>query len=229
MHEAGVVSFLPWDSYTSRAHEMRGERSDSTPTRVWKADGTGVIRESAIDVPSIKAPVNSDLLMQQALFRRGIALDMADLMDFNIHQRLVHRYLHDLVQEPIPGYARVSWAQIKRCDEEIWRRMADMTQGSLKRDGEGRRPLDRVAERLLDDPRVFYLLLPLPALSGPSSNQVGTSSKRRSSQSSNAGQAPHKYQKGGGKSQKKGMGKERGPAAPSALRGMLLQLPDGRR
>eukprot|EP00971_Amphidinium_carterae_P312791 6216505-Amphidinium_carterae.1 len=169
--------------------------------------------------------------MQQALFRRGVALDMADLMDFNIHQRLVHRYLHDLVQEPIPGYSRVTWAQIKKCDEEIWRRMADMTQGSLKRDAEGRRPLDKVAEQLLDDPRVFYLLLPLPSLSASSSATQVTTSKRRASTSRSfaATPAPRKFQKGSGKGQTKGQNKDRGPPAPAALRGMLLQHPDGRR
>eukprot|EP00971_Amphidinium_carterae_P348339 6490440-Amphidinium_carterae.2 len=225
MYEAGVVSFLSWDFYTARAQEMRGERTDSTPTRVWKADSSGVIRESAGSAPLIRAPVNSDLLMQQALFRRGIALDMADLLDFNIHQRLVHRYLHDLMQDPIPGYSRVSWAQIKRCDEEIWRRMADLTQGSLKRDCDGRRPLDKVAEKMLDDPRVFYLLLPLPVASGSSSLSQAPSSKRQFSQSKSSTSAPQKYQKGSGK----GKNKDRGPPAPAALRGYNLQLADGRR
>eukprot|EP00971_Amphidinium_carterae_P270438 5365778-Amphidinium_carterae.1 len=142
---------------------MRCERADQAAGLSWRADGHGVVREST---PStLKVTLNGDLRTLMALQRRGFALELAELLDYTVYLHLINRYLRELVTDPVPGYSRIGWEQIKRTDLAFFLRLSDRTQGALKRDSLGQMPLDAIFKELLEDQTIFYLLNPLPASS----------------------------------------------------------------
>eukprot|EP00972_Heterocapsa_arctica_P005917 872562-Heterocapsa_arctica.AAC.1 len=63
--------------------ELKGDKKD----RNWAADATGVLRDRIISTGA-QADTSSDLKLNFALKRRGLALEMADVMSYHIHDLL---------------------------------------------------------------------------------------------------------------------------------------------
>ena len=68
-----------------------------------------------------QAELNGELKLEYALKRRGLAFDMAKLMSFEVHELLREKLLTAMLREPPPGYAKVSWTQIKTADEQFFK------------------------------------------------------------------------------------------------------------
>ena len=229
MFEEGNLKIIPWEQHVSRSQELRGETKDIS-VKSWKADANGLLRESSSSDPPSSA-LSSDMAMQQALVRRGLAMDMADLMDFAQHQKLVHHYLRMILKEPVVGYARTSWQQVRQADEVLLRKLADATEGALKKDSAGERPLDKLLEQTMIDHEVMLHLLPLPkqiqrmdqVQTKPQFSGSSASSSKRKAQSPPIARQSKKG---------KGRGKDRGLPLPAALRnagGSLSRTPEGQR
>eukprot|EP00971_Amphidinium_carterae_P323180 6422598-Amphidinium_carterae.1 len=72
--------------------------------------------------------------MKEALDRRGAAMQMADLLSYRIHAKLVQAYTTQLLRDDLPpGYAAVNWKQLQLADAELWRLVSDRTHGALRR------------------------------------------------------------------------------------------------
>eukprot|EP00971_Amphidinium_carterae_P275515 5466912-Amphidinium_carterae.1 len=164
-------------------------------------------------------------------------MEMADLMSVSVHQRIIQTYLDAIVAEPIQGYAPISWAQIRRADDELIRVLADRSAGGLRRNVDGQPALDVLVPKILVDPMFVVYLTPLPKTSSAaSSHEVPASSQRDSRPAAKRpqqapapqSQRPPKMAKGRGKSGKSGKS-DRGSPMPPQLRGMMANTKDGRR
>ena len=65
------------------------------PTIAWKPDKNGVIHEVSQE-PALKAELATELDLQNALRRRGIAYEAAAAMSFVSHEKLVARLFEEL-------------------------------------------------------------------------------------------------------------------------------------
>eukprot|EP00971_Amphidinium_carterae_P342252 6481499-Amphidinium_carterae.2 len=91
MYEDNIT---PWEQLTSRSHEAAGLIKD-VGTRLIITDSSGSLRFRTVDnEPQI--PLGSDLKIEQALLRRGIAMDMVGLLSFEVHNLLVARFTDDI-------------------------------------------------------------------------------------------------------------------------------------
>ena len=118
MYESDRLQYLDWPSCVSRQHELlTGQRKDSSVS----FDGTGALR---INTKTVSQPcdVSSDMMVRYALVRRGLALEQANVLAYNLHDQL-EKYMAAL--DPPPGYARIGMTQIEvRTDSSsfCWRR-----------------------------------------------------------------------------------------------------------
>eukprot|EP00971_Amphidinium_carterae_P169754 3363358-Amphidinium_carterae.1 len=161
MFEESTLRHVPWEMLTSCTHEAQGLNKDSS-TKTVATYSFGFLKLSSSDVP-LSVPLGSDLRIEQALIRRGVAMDMTRLFDFRKHKMLVARYTEELTRDPLDGYARVTWSQILRADQELFRLLSDKTLGRLQHGPDGQFACDIYFDEVLATPEFARHLLPLPA------------------------------------------------------------------
>jgi len=157
VYEEDVLRYIAPEDATKKDMELAGIKKD----RTWAVDATGAIKEKVVADRS-KADISSGLLLAYALRRRGLAFEMADLLDYNIHDRLVEKLMATLIQQPLPGYAKVSIEQLLRADRLAFKLMAERTRKGVKRDSLLKRPCDIALPLVLDDPDFRQALASLP-------------------------------------------------------------------
>jgi len=95
-----------------------------------KRDSSGHLRaHDETKVP--EADVRTDLRMRQAYSRRGLALEIADVMTYTCHEALVDKLFMEYQREPPQGYAGVSLKQVADADRRIWKIMAESLAGDI--------------------------------------------------------------------------------------------------
>ena len=171
MIEDGTLKYIPWSDCQSRDKEIVSQKRD----KHWQPDARGMMKEVATSSMA-PADTTTDLKLTQALFRRGIACDLAQLMSFETHEKLAQVLLDSLEEEPMPGYCNVTLAQLQRADQEIFRLLATKTRAGLGPDINGFKPLEVHMQSVLDHTRVRVLLMPLP--SGKSGTEALKETKR---------------------------------------------------
>jgi hypothetical protein len=81
----------------------------------------------------VKVDHSTELQLQWAMQRRGIALDQCRLIDWDVHQRWV-QYLLGLLTKAVPdGYTKIRMEQLLKADRELFLVMAQELQQSGER------------------------------------------------------------------------------------------------
>eukprot|EP00969_Alexandrium_andersonii_P027866 1215940-Alexandrium_andersonii.AAC.1 len=83
LYDENRLRYLDWQMCTKRDQELTGEKKD----KEWRPDAQGVVRERVVSVKS-PADTSTDLRLRFALQRRGLALEVAQLMSFDVHELL---------------------------------------------------------------------------------------------------------------------------------------------
>ena len=96
--------------------------------------------------------------LQMCLKRRGLAMDMCNLITWHEHEKWISTLFEAFNQDSPQGFSPPSLAQLLKADREIFLRMSKDV-GSLKLDKDGKKPLDLALARLRCDPRVTMHLL----------------------------------------------------------------------
>lgn len=232
--EDNVLRYVPWEECTARSMEMNGVKKDPA----WTTDAAGHIKAIAVAQP-LTAHADSELKLHFALKRRGLAFEMGDLLQFELHERLVEKMIAAYMRPAIDGHKKVDILQVERADKEAFRLLADRTRGGIRRDGSSSRPLDVAILQVLDDVDFRVALQPLPG----SSKSGGTTSQKRPAESDGDEVTRRKRKTTGQRLRElkqkiqntsaadesaKGKGKSK-TKMPAALIGKLSSLPDGRR
>ena len=210
IHDSNRVKYVPWEACTARSMEVIGEKTEA----IWTKDAsTGFLKADAAR-SSPTAEVGTEYQLDLALKRRGLALAMADLIDFAEHEKLRQDLMCALTRKPIPGYDRVSFAQLRRADETAFTLLAQFADGGIKRAG-GVRPLDACIQRVLDHRDYNHALQPLPAAPPPPpkrqhDDEGGESRRARKRRLAAENQQTTTYESKGRSKGNKGNGKAKG-------------------
>ena len=163
IYEGDALIYLPPGECTKREMELKGIKKDP----MWVADANGNIKlKVAGDDPT--AAIDSQWALQFAWRRRSIAMEIGDIMSFEVHEMLTSELISAVMRTPLVGYARVSIEQALRADQLAFRLMAGRTRRGIKRDIHMKRPCDEAMVLTLKDPLFVQSLLSLPAGSAPS-------------------------------------------------------------
>ena len=140
----------------------------SAPTkRKWVADNLGAVKERAVKVdPS--ADTSSALRISWALTRRGLALELAGLMNFESHERLKLKLLMALTRDPPDErFGAATVEQVRTADKEAWRLLSKKCSGSLHAASPADpTPLEVALGEVLECMEFNLALMPLPKAAG---------------------------------------------------------------
>jgi len=112
------------------------------------------------------------LAFRQALTRRSITLDVADIVAFEAHEEWADLLLECTQVEQVPGYARVSLEQALRADKELWQRIAGSCRDGVRRTAIGARPVELAIQVWRFGPMLRVFLAPLPTRGSSSSSDA---------------------------------------------------------
>ncbi|CAJ1339650.1 unnamed protein product, partial [Effrenium voratum] len=107
----------------------------------------------------------SELLLAQALTRRGLAMDLMQLATYAVVEEYNSMLLNHLQSHAIPGYNKVTLQQVLKADQQAWVRLAETLTSGVKRAADGSLPMDAAIQALANDPKFTFYLLPLPLAS----------------------------------------------------------------
>eukprot|EP00971_Amphidinium_carterae_P174731 3463363-Amphidinium_carterae.1 len=152
----------------------------------FRADAHGVLRQQH-ETGLPPALVTSDLRLRQAFTRRGVAFEVADVLNFKLHETFVDKMFMEYQRDPMPGYAPVSLAQIAAADKRAFKMLQEMLVHGLGRDADGNRHADVALPQIVIQPNWLQMLTPLPSLSRGSStdrlphvaDEIGGTGKRK--------------------------------------------------
>ena len=193
MIEESAPKYLPLSKCISREQELMSQRVDKRI--VVLEDQKLQVKSNA---PDITADLSTDLKLQNAFIRRGIACEQSNLMSYDSHEKIRHAFMAHMTRDPPPGFRGPDMAAILRADRELWMKAYDRCKSDLKVNAQGQYPMDVALLDLYTSPEVVFHLLPTP----------GTLSRKRSrSKSEPRTKKPRQDPPSTGKGSPKGDGK----------------------
>lgn len=115
---------------------------------------------------SLQCAVGAELDVLNALKRRG-AGELAKLLSYEQHEKLVNLLFNELQKEPLDGFKKVSLAQVAAAGGGVFARLAGLTRGGLPLGPAGQLPLDVHLDAVVALPSVMWILMPKPKQSAP--------------------------------------------------------------
>ena len=238
MEENNVLKFLKWEEFTMRDQEEKGVKK----LELW-AEREGQLVRYYKDI-EIYHQAEDRMDLWFALQRRGLAMQMAKLLHFPVHQKLVDFYFAEMSAEPIDPerFDKIKLTQIFNADKMIFLMMGRATKKGFKHLGNisnKEYPLDKIFREARESPKVIQILLPEKIEGGARrpQQQEAASSKKRPAEEHVTNlmnkikklEAASSKGKGSGKDKSKGKGKgdknkERTPPMPRDLIGMLNKV-----
>jgi hypothetical protein len=169
MLEEGVMKFFPLSRCVSRELELQAVRSDK---QVVMLEGQQLHVKTKN--PELSSELGNELRVHHAFIRRGLALDMANLASYEMHERVMREFMSHLTRAVPMGFKGPTIEAVLRADKELWTRVADEVRSELRPDGDGKLPVDKALDKLYMSPSVLFHLLPLPttAAAGPPKRKV---------------------------------------------------------
>ena len=219
MEREGQLRYLPPEKCQTRMHEIQEGRITPSARIVEIEAGKLALKEER-DLP--EASCGSALLVQEALRRRGIALQFAGVCTYLEHERYVLKLFSHMAREPPPSCNRTSVAQVVAADRAVWTRLIE--EGvSPKKDAAGNLPVDAALIPTLESYEVTIHLL--PRMSSESATK-----KRQHSSAKQPAPPPkvHRTDAKGSKGSSKGKKGHRVPEGIRALGGSAA-MPDSKR
>ncbi|CAE7867940.1 unnamed protein product, partial [Symbiodinium necroappetens] len=174
-YEGNELRYIPWDACTSREQEVTSERKKDT--RFTVDENTGKLKVEAKD-PEDKACTTSEVHVLQALQRRSLAMDQANLSEYTLMQQWSDRILRARMDEPPPQYTRPSWSQLVSADKKLFSELRDLTRDGVQSSSTGVRPIDKHLPAVMMSYDVVSLLQPMPMAKASGGTQA-TSEKER--------------------------------------------------
>eukprot|EP00971_Amphidinium_carterae_P223416 4432866-Amphidinium_carterae.1 len=173
------LPYVPWFACTSRAEEVQNlSRSALSHDAVhYLPDDYGVLRERAT-VRDIRTDLSSDFRAYLALHRRGVAVHVAEIMDFTTQRALINKLFHACLQAQPAGCERVNLAQLQSTDEDLWGELSKYTRQGLTPTGTKTFPCDAEVHRLLQSNAIDHRLQPFRSAAPTSANAPASSHER---------------------------------------------------
>ncbi|CAE7031097.1 unnamed protein product [Symbiodinium sp. CCMP2592] len=113
------VRYLPPSKCSSREQEILSERRDDT---LFRLEATALKAARKPVLP--KVDLGNELRLYQALSRRGVALEVAGVCSFSVHENYVRGLLDHLQRMPPPGYSAPGIDAVLAADRAVWQQVA---------------------------------------------------------------------------------------------------------
>ena len=158
----GHVKYVAWEKCTSKEQETL-EEPEVKGLRIT-ADGL-LLQDVAKDM---RTDLAGEFLWDFALRRRACAGDIAGLLTYEAQNEWQEILKAAFLKSPPPGHRRVTWAQLRNADVELWTQVAvDCEDGVKETDAKGVTKFERAWRSKMSDQdvRACLAFLPGPAAS----------------------------------------------------------------
>ena len=196
MIEKNEISYISPTRCLSRQQELAGAKPDKE-LQLDATKTTLIVKEQQ---PKMEISVASDLALYQAMQRRSLALDLTNLVSYEVMRSWTDRLFALYAQPPAPGFQKISQTQLLRADRQAFVRLGELHTGPVKPGPGPGRLLDPLVGRLEHDVSVTYFMLPLPVQStttGDKSDKGDKPPKRPQGGGADADPNPKRKKKGG--------------------------------
>ena len=116
--------------------------------------------------PDAVADSSTDLKVQNAFIRRGLACEQAGLINYATHEKVRHALMAHMTRAPPGGFRAPDIAAVLRADKELWLKAFERCKSSIRMEPSGKLPMDGALLDLYNSPEVVFHLLPTPAAAG---------------------------------------------------------------
>ncbi|CAL1128318.1 unnamed protein product [Cladocopium goreaui] len=116
-----------------------------------------VLDPGRTDVDRIGA--GTEIQVRYCLVRRALAFDQANLIEFKLLEAWSEKLMQSRLEDPAPGYARITMKQLELADRKLFCVLAEKTREGIKTTIKGR-PLDLVFKECSESSEVLALLQP---------------------------------------------------------------------
>ena len=153
------LAYIPWEKCASRSDEQEKDlKKDQTLTLDVSSRKLKVDKKK----DEILADIQSDLKVQQALQRRALAYDQANVVSYHELSKWHDKLLKARLTDHHAGYSRISFAQMEGADRKFFAELCDQTRSGIQTVNEDR-PVEKVLKECMFDAEVLHCLQPLPA------------------------------------------------------------------
>ncbi|CAE7844528.1 unnamed protein product, partial [Symbiodinium sp. KB8] len=135
IYEDNRLAYVDLTICTSKDAEVKAS-SSSKEDKHLTIDASGNVRMKGQQL-KIEADISSDLLLQYALERRGLALEQANIVAYDLHDMWVSKLFEARYREPPVNYSRVTQQQMIHADKQLFVKLAELTRGGKSKGGRG--------------------------------------------------------------------------------------------
>ncbi|CAL1143235.1 unnamed protein product [Cladocopium goreaui] len=173
-YESDRISYIEWSLCISREYELANNSKKDTDLTFTSDGMLKLARTSKIE------PMQSmsEIQVRYALVRRGLALDQANIMEYENHDKLTELLLEVRMQEPPLGYQRVSMKQLEAADKKFFVLLGEATRSGIKANQTGR-PCDQAFAGVFNSAEFRHLLQPRMNQGRKRRSEVGQSSSTK--------------------------------------------------
>ena len=114
MIEKNEISYISPTRCLSRQQELAGAK----PDKELQLDATKTTLILKEQQPKMEISVASDLALYQAMQRRSLALDLTNLVSYEVMRSWTDRLFALYSQPPAPGFQKISQTQLLRADRQ---------------------------------------------------------------------------------------------------------------
>ena len=157
MLEEAAPKYLPLSKCISREQELQSLKADKRIV---------VLEDQQLQVksraPEASADLSTDLKVQNAFVRRGLAADQACIMSYETHEKIRHFFMQHLSRPAPPGFKSPDIGAVLRADKELWMKAFEQCKSDIKVGPDGKYPWGEALLSLHTSPSVVFHLLPMP-------------------------------------------------------------------
>ena len=135
MYDANAVSYVSLDMCTKKENALLGVKKDRRWEHIPNAYGKLELRLVDDDT---RLSVDTQFAFIFALQRRALALQMGDVMEFSLSEKLRAKLIEVLMKPAPTGFLPVGMNQVLEADFVFWTQMVEETTEGIKRKPNGR-------------------------------------------------------------------------------------------
>ena len=157
IYETRTVKRIPWEKCICQEAEAEGIKVIPE----LQCDKNGVLKVGQGTVLP-DADTSDTTLLMDVLVRRGLALDIGQVVSWEAHSVMVADIRAAIRRKPLPGFRPVTFEQVADFDKEVWRRVAEEAKGEFRYVPGSPPPLDAILRKVIVEHRVAMLLVGRP-------------------------------------------------------------------
>ena len=151
-----AIRHIPLNRCSSREQEVSNVKRDENLFRLENA-----ALRLAVKPQPLKVDLSTELRVAQALSRRGLALEMAGVASFQVHEEYSRSLLERLHRPPPPKFDPPRIDSLLRADREMWIRVSEQVKSDFTGPGKSG-VVDSAIQTWQHSMQVAYFLVPVP-------------------------------------------------------------------